>query len=269
MESIIGTTYILDGVKRSTEDLKVFEQTFEKPIYEVIKVVQNKPLFLDEHLDRMIRSIEMAAFDYVLDKEQTKQQIDDLIAEERLEQNIKLILTREEKPSLLIFYVPITYPSETEKAEGVEVVTRFIKRSDPNMKIQRSEYITAVETAKMQSGAFEILLMNDCGYITEGSKSNVFFIAEDSLYTPESERVLEGITRAKIFQIAGELGLAVIEKTISKDEVKRFDVAFLTGTSCDVLPIRSLDEHSYCVENNILKRIMKEFDILVNKETNK
>ena len=93
----------------------------------------------------------------------------------------------------------------------------------------------------LDSGCEEALLLDNEGYVAEGSGENVFLVQKGKLVTPELTSCLEGITRATIFSFAEELGLEVRERRITRDEVYVADEAFFTGTAAEVLPIRELD----------------------------
>jgi len=87
-------------------------------------------------------------------------------------------------------------------------------------------------------------LLDNEGYVAEGSGENFFFVRDDVLYTPELTSCLEGITRESIFRIAADQGLTVREKRITRDEVYVADEAFFTGTAAEVVPIRELDNRA-------------------------
>ncbi|MEK7991736.1 MAG: branched-chain amino acid transaminase [Thiotrichaceae bacterium] len=90
-------------------------------------------------------------------------------------------------------------------------------------------------------GYDEALLLDNEGYVAEGSGENIFMIRDGIIYTPDLTSALNGITRSTIFTLAAELGLEVKEKRITRDEVYIADEAFFTGTAAEVTPIRELD----------------------------
>ncbi len=90
-------------------------------------------------------------------------------------------------------------------------------------------------------GCDEALLLDTEGYVAEGSGENVFLVRDGVLYTPDLTAALDGITRRTIFTLAKELGLAVCEKRITRDEVYIADEVFLTGTAAEVTPVREVD----------------------------
>ena len=89
--------------------------------------------------------------------------------------------------------------------------------------------------------AEEALLLDNEGYVAEGSGENIFIVRDGVLHTPELTSCLEGITRATIIDFAKDLGLVVKERRITRDEVYIAEEAFFTGTAAEVLPIRELD----------------------------
>jgi branched-chain amino acid aminotransferase len=96
----------------------------------------------------------------------------------------------------------------------------------------------------MDAGFEEALLLDNEGYVAEGSGENFFLVRDNVLYTPELTSCLEGITRDSILRIAADQGLTVKEKRITRDEVYVADEAFFTGTAAEVVPIRELDHRT-------------------------
>ena len=93
----------------------------------------------------------------------------------------------------------------------------------------------------LDSGCEEALLLDNEGYVAEGSGENFFLVRDGEIYTPELTSCLDGITRKTIFQLAADCGYKVHEKRITRDEVYIADEAFFTGTAAEVLPIYELD----------------------------
>ena len=93
----------------------------------------------------------------------------------------------------------------------------------------------------LDSGCDEALLLDNEGYVAEGSGENVFLVKNGELHTPELTSCLAGITRDTVFTLASEAGLKIRERRITRDEVYIADEAFFTGTAAEVLPINMLD----------------------------
>ena len=95
-----------------------------------------------------------------------------------------------------------------------------------------------------QDGFDEALLLDKDGFVMEGSGENIFLVNDGALITPDLTSALDGITRRSIIQLAGELGLPVTERRITRDEVYIADEAFFTGTAAEVTPIREVDNRT-------------------------
>jgi branched-chain amino acid aminotransferase len=140
-----------------------------------------------------------------------------------------------------------SYMSEEAKEQGIKVRTSSYTRHHVNITMTRAKangnYINSMLALReaLDCGCEEALLLDPEGYVAEGSGENFFIVRDGKLYTPELTSCLDGITRASIIQLAGELGLPVIEKRITRDEVYIADEAFFTGTAAEVLPISVLD----------------------------
>lgn len=100
--------------------------------------------------------------------------------------------------------------------------------------------ILATTEAK-QKGYDEALLLDQNGYVAEGPGANFFFEKNEVLYTAPLGNILPGITRATMFELCDELGITLVEKYFTPEEVKGADSAFFTGTAAEVAGIESLD----------------------------
>lgn len=140
-----------------------------------------------------------------------------------------------------------SYMSPEAIVQGIKVRTSSYTRHHVNITMCKAKangnYINSMLALKeaLDSGCEEALLLDNEGYVAEGSGENIFLVQKGKLVTPELTSCLEGITRATIFSFAEELGLEVKERRITRDEVYVADEAFFTGTAAEVLPIRELD----------------------------
>ena len=140
-----------------------------------------------------------------------------------------------------------SYMSPEAKELGIKVRTSSYTRHHVNITMCKAKangnYINSMLALKeaLDSGCEEAILLDNEGYVAEGSGENIFVIRNGKMYTPELTSCLDGITRNTIFAFAEELGIDIIEKRITRDEVYVADEAFFTGTAAEVLPIRELD----------------------------
>src|SRR5690554_4244380 len=120
---------------------------------------------------------------------------------------------------------------------GIKVRTSSYTRHHVNISMCKAKanghYINSMLALReaLDSGCEEALLLDNEGYVSEGSGENIFLVQDGVLYTPELSSCLDGITRQTIFELAEDCGIPVREKRITRDEVYIADEAFFTGTA--------------------------------------
>jgi len=140
-----------------------------------------------------------------------------------------------------------SYMAPEAREQGIRIRTSSYTRHHVNITMCKAKangnYINSMLALNeaMTCGYDEALLLDNEGYVAEGSGENLFIVSDGVLYTPELTSCLDGITRRTIFAFAEELDIPVREKRITRDEVYIADEAFFTGTAAEVLPIRELD----------------------------
>ncbi|WP_455212054.1 branched-chain amino acid transaminase [Kaarinaea lacus] len=134
--------------------------------------------------------------------------------------------------------------------KGIRIRTSSFTRHHVNISMCKAKanghYINSMLALQeaLSCGYDEALLLDNEGYVAEGSGENIFMVRNGVLYTPELTSALDGITRDTIFKLANEVGIPVKEKRITRDEVYVADEAFFTGTAAEVTPIRELDNRT-------------------------
>ena len=164
------------------------------------------------------------------------------------------------------------YMGQDALDNGIRVKTSSFSRHHVNITMCKAKAngnymnsILAHQEAAMD-GYDEALLLDVDGFVAEGSGENIFIIRNGKLYTPDLTSALEGITRDTILQLAAEIGLTIIEKRITRDEVYSADEAFFTGTAAEVTPIRELDRRNIGTAGPITKQLQKMyFDAVTGK----
>ncbi len=228
-------------------------------IYEVIRVIDGVPLYVEEHLMRMRKSAQLLGFKIKKSDDEILYEIKRLIAANNFPNlNIKLVFSDLDKNNqmFLAYFIKSYYPEKEVYENGIHTILFNIVRENPNAKVVNIEFKEKIKKELEDKNAFEALLVNEDGYITEGSRSNIFFVIDDKVYTAPEGDVLQGITREKVLKVSKELGIEIIEKNIHIDELKNLDGAFMTGTSVNVLPIKTIDEIKLnSVNNKIIKEI--------------
>ena len=133
--------------------------------------------------------------------------------------------------------------------KGIRVKTSSFSRHHVNSNMAKAKTnghytnsMMALQEAE-NAGYDEALMLDTYGYVAEGSGENIFIIRRGKVYTPSLTSALEGITRDTVVELlTADMGLEVIEKQITRDEVYTADEAFFTGTAAEVTPIQSLDD---------------------------
>ena len=232
----------------------------EKIIYEVLRVINGKSIFLENHLSRMKNSFELINEKFTLTYEEISRKIDDLIKfENKVEGNIKITYGVHEK-ILKIFFIEHSYPSNEMYETGVKTILYFGERNNPNAKIVDDNFREKVNSEIKEKNVYEAILVNQNGYITEGSKSNIFMVKDNELLTSPINEVLPGVTRGKIIKIAEKLGIKVKEVDYKYSDIDKLDGMFISGTSPNVLPIKSVNNINLDSNNDIIRKLEIEYD---------
>jgi len=231
-------------------------------VFEGIRVYAGRVFRLDDHLERL--RVSAAAIDLELPggkdglREIVQRTVDAFGASEAY---IRLVVSRGEGPLgvdptrctaprvVCIVDDVALYPAE-KVARGVDLVTVSLRRPpydvlDPRVKsLNYLNNVLAIAEARRR-GADEALILNQAGTIAEASGANVFLVRDGSLLTPPpADGALEGITRRTVLELAAELAVAAVERSLGRVDMLAADEAFLTGTGARVVPVRSLDGHA-------------------------
>lgn len=166
------------------------------------------------------------------------------------------------------------YMGEDALKNGIKVRTSSFTRHHVNISMTRAKangnYINSMLALQeaVSGGADEAMLLDPEGYVAEGSGENIFLVKNGVVYTPEVTSCLNGITRATILTLAKELGIEVVEKRITRDEVYIADEAFFTGTAAEVTPIREVDGRQIGIGSRgpVTEKLQKAyFDLVTGK----
>ncbi|MEL7604882.1 MAG: aminotransferase class IV [Sedimentibacter saalensis] len=259
MINIVSHKNVANNKLVSKEEMEELLKKDSAKIYEVIRVVEGRPVFLREHFDRMNESIRLSGLKGVLDYEYYKRSAEMLIsANNLLNCNIRVSYYFTHEDVLLLYFIESHYPSKKQFQEGVDTVTVKMHRKNPNVKAFEKNFKEEVQKVIDETGSFEAILVNDDNTVSEGSKSNIFFVKKNKIITSPDEAVLLGVTRSKVIEVCMMNNVEVEKRTVHFDELNSFDAAFITGTSNDVLPIRKIDEKLYnSAGNDVVRKVSR------------
>lgn len=268
MDDNKGQYFVLNGSVKEGKTLKYTGSTPSTAAYEVIRVISGVPLFFMDHYDRMKGTLDAIGCSMELTVSRLRDEIKKLLAENKADNcNVKVVIYNEEcRQKRLVYISESYYPTEQQADEGVKTGLLRIERHNPNAKVLDSKYKDAVNAKILETGYFEVILVDNTGRVTEGSKSNTFFVKDNSVYTAPGESVLKGITRKYVFQACANVGYSVIEQFIAADDLDLLDGAFLSGTSIKVLPVRAIDHIELNSPTNpVIAAVRNEYDRLLEK----
>jgi len=139
------------------------------------------------------------------------------------------------------------YLGEEALSRGVRALVSTYTRHHPNATMNKAKiagnYVNSVlaKTESVRLGFDEAILLDNQGYVAECTGENLFLVRGGTLYTPPSATVLEGITRDTIFALARDIGVTVVEKPLSRDQLYIADEVFVCGTAAEVIALRDID----------------------------
>jgi branched-chain amino acid aminotransferase len=159
------------------------------------------------------------------------------------------------------------YLGEEGKREGVRAKVSSWRRISPDSLIPHAkasgQYLNSVlakaETAK--AGYEEAILLDQRGFVCEGSGENVFVVRDGTIVTPpHTASILDGISRRSVIQIARDLGYAVVERDIARAELYLAEEVFVTGTAAELVPVREIDDHPLGPPGEITRHLQGRFE---------
>ena len=244
------------------------EEMDSKLIYEVIRVIDGVPLFMQDHFDRLKSSFESVNKILMLPMDDFSHGIYDLIGVNKNHNcNVMLEILADDVQEWDLYVRESHYPTAKTYEIGIKVGTIELERENPEAKVWNSEYKNIVNQKMKEDNYYEVLLVNRDGFITEGSRSNVFFIKGNKVYTSPLKYVLRGITSVYAVKCCEKEGIEVVNELVSNTEISTIDAAFITGTSVNILPIASINNIVLrSTQNHVIKRIMKSFESLISEQ---
>ncbi len=238
-------------------------------VYEVIHLIDGVPLFLEDHLGRLMTSIQLINRKPDISFLGIANEIYQVSEQNKFSNgNVKVVcnfLPKKNAPDLiLIFFVPHQYPEKEKYLEGFKLQSLVMERPNPNAKVINATLTQEVFDLKAQNDVDEILLVNHNNIITEGSKSNIFFVREDEILTAGRELVLAGITRDKVIEICKHNGIVCKETKIHFEELSKMSGAFITGTSPKIMPVNRINQIQFQIQLPLIIKIKKLYDEMIS-----
>ena len=242
--------------------------TLGKSLYEVIRIEEGVPLFVEKNLKRLENSAKITNLILPISKEEIRKKINKLIQVNEVKiGNIKIVFNFfKDKCNFYAYFLKHNYPTKEQYANGVDTIFFHGERRNPNAKIVNTEFRASIEAKMKENNAYEALLIDRNGNITEGSRSNIFMVRDKTVYTAPLKDVLPGTTRDSIIEVVLKCGYEFKEKRINYKDITKIDGMFISGTLSKVLPIRKIESiQMNSSKNAVIRNIMAEYDKMIKE----
>ena len=259
-----GAVYVNGTIRPAAEAVvPVYDHGFlyGEGVYETLRTYNHVPFLYDKHMRRLRGSAERLQLDVPFSDEQLRAWIDETVAAagEMTESYIRILFTRgvgelnydpksTPKPSLIIIVKPLEEPPARVFNEGIRISLVPILRNHPgsvNPLIKSNNLLNnalAMQEA-YRRGAEEGLMCNYRGELSECSQANFFMVRGGVALTPKSKAgLLEGITRAFLFEVGQDVGIEVRDETLFPKDLETADEAFITSTTRELSPVTKIDD---------------------------
>lgn len=252
--------------------LASIEYAYGFGVYESIRVSNGIVYFLEDHIERLMESARIIALEHAFSAEDVSQDIAALLEKNAAETcNVKILLIgpstslrtggrTSEDAELNILCLNPLFPDKKLYRDGVKTITYTYERPFPHAKtLNMLQSYLAYREAK-EAGAYDALLIDGQGRITEGTRTNFFCIKGKTLFSPDENDILLGVTRKAVLKVAAQNGYEVVQKDIYPKDLGEYNGVFLTSTSSKILPIKTIDNLQFGEQTEALKKLMTAFD---------
>ncbi len=232
-------------------------------VYETLRTKHGVIFFKDEHIERLFTSATIVGIEHSLTAALVSQYLADLMATiTEPACNLKILLIGGKLAAdALLFIIPLAplFPDKKLYRSGAELITVPYERLLPKAKTLNmlGSYL-AYRSAREQS-AYDALLIDISGIITEGTRTNFFALKGQTIYEAPTEKILDGVTRRHVLQVAVTLGFTLLPAEITLGAVASYDGAFITSTSSKIIPIKKIDQTLLPIPES-LRTLMRAFD---------
>ena len=259
MNECYGKKFVLNGTLQPAETFDNSLVYEGDSVYEVLRMIKGAPIFFPDHMERLITSVKLQRKELLADIPAIRKAIISLTRSDKMrESNLKIVFNYNNGASnFLIYYIEPIYPTDLQYKRGVKGILFYAERKDPESKVINHKLRSSIFHKLILEGGYEAILVNENNFITEGSRSNIFFLKGETLITAPDNLILNGITRKHLLHICKEKMISVELSCIKAENIKDYDAVFMTGTSPMVLPFYCIDEKSFNVAIPLIERLRK------------
>lgn len=249
---------------RSEAVVSVFDSGFMlgDGVWEGIRVVNGRPVFLDQHLDRLAEGAKAIDLDIGRSAEELASMIEETLTANRIDPDdsvhIRLMISRGVKSTpyqdprftisepTIVIIPEFKAPAESTLTDGIRLFTVHVRRGRPDVqdpKLNSHSKLNCI-TACIQAtkaGADEALMLDPQGFVATCNSTHFFIVRSGQVWTSTGDYCLAGITRSNVLHLCRENDIESFEKNFSLSEVYGADEAFVTGTFAGVAPVSEID----------------------------
>jgi branched-chain amino acid aminotransferase len=263
MNECYGNFFILNGELQPAESFDNSLVYEGDSVYEVIRMTGGNPVFFNDHMERLSASLNFQKKRTLADINDLKKTIMVLKkTEKKKDINLKIVFNYNNgSENYLVYFIEPIYPSEEQYRKGVKGILYYAQRKEPESKVINHKLRSSIYHKLIQEGAYEAILVNEKKLITEGSRSNIFFLKNDIVITAPDNVILNGITRKYILEICREKQIEVQLSCVKVEEMKNYNSVFMTGTSPMVLPFYCIEDKAFNVKSPLIKMLRQLYII--------
>ncbi|MDP3989145.1 MAG: aminotransferase class IV [bacterium] len=266
--NIFSKNGVILPISEAVVPLSSIEYAYGFGVYETLRIKDGKPLFLLDHIYRLLVSAKIIGLEHSFSKDDIAVYIRDLVSRvDSQTYNIKILIigaARIEDVALYILCSNPLFPDKRLYRDGVALITQEGERVYPHAKsLNMLESYMAYREAR-ENDAYDALLIDRNGDIVEGTRTNFFTIKDNVIYTAPEEKILLGITRKKVLETALQNGYEVRSTNITLDTLKDYDGAFITSTSSKILPVKKINDFEFPSIPESITRLMGYFGVLLD-----
>ena len=259
MNECYGKKFILNG---NLQPAEMFDNSLVydgDSVYEVLRMVKGNPIFFTDHMERLASSVKLQKKEVLTDVSTLRKDIISLTrSDKKREANLKIVFNYNNgATNYLVYFIEPIYPSEDQYKRGVKGILFFAERKDPESKVINHKLRSSIYHKLILEEAYEAILVNENNLITEGSRSNIFFLKGEKLVTAPDNSILNGITRKHILEICNENKIIVEYGFVNVVEIGDYQAVFMTGTSPIVLPFYCIDKRFFNVKLPLIEKLRK------------
>jgi len=238
-------------------------------LFETIKIIQGKTVFLNEHYQRMKKSSMVLNLKIDIDLSKVFEMADELIKINKIQEgSLKLLLLKGLEHDHMMINTNSKKYEQEKYNHGVSIKISERIKNEKSLLINHKtiNYLENIleKKAALKEGYDDAMFLNSKEYITETTVANIFFINKKEIYTPSVDSgILPGVVREKVFYIAEKKNIVLKEGHFSKEEIMNSESVFVTNSLMGIMPVKLIDNKIFNIKNETMQEISESYNYLL------